>query len=117
MSAHLQQLARQIITGQRRGPLAAAVRASLSLVEPFYAAAMIVRNRKYDAGIGVKRLPRPTISVGNITTGGTGKTPVVAWLARELQKRGKNPAILLRGYRGSPSPGTPGEGRGEGDLG
>jgi len=44
------------------------------------------------------RLPRPTISVGNLTFGGTGKTPVTIWLARELQAAGVRPSVLLRGY-------------------
>ncbi|NUO08201.1 MAG: tetraacyldisaccharide 4'-kinase [Candidatus Brocadia sp.] len=44
------------------------------------------------------RLPVPVISVGNITLGGTGKTPVVEYIARYLQKKGKRVAILSRGY-------------------
>jgi tetraacyldisaccharide 4'-kinase len=44
------------------------------------------------------RLPVPVISVGNITMGGTGKTPVVEYIARYLQKKGKRVAILSRGY-------------------
>jgi len=42
----------------------------------------------------------PVVSVGNLTVGGTGKTPVSAWLARQLVERGANPAIVLRGYGG-----------------
>lgn len=45
------------------------------------------------------------ISVGNITTGGTGKTPVVAWLARGLREAGQRPAIFSRGYGGELGPG------------
>jgi tetraacyldisaccharide 4'-kinase len=48
-----------------------------------------------------KRLNRPVISVGNITVGGTGKTPMVIWLAERLLAEGKRVAILSRGYRGS----------------
>jgi tetraacyldisaccharide 4'-kinase len=48
-----------------------------------------------------KRLARPVISVGNLTVGGTGKTPMVIWLAEKLLARGKRVAILSRGYRGS----------------
>jgi tetraacyldisaccharide 4'-kinase len=44
------------------------------------------------------RLERPVISVGNITTGGTGKTPLVEWVARTLASRGKKVCILTRGY-------------------
>jgi tetraacyldisaccharide 4'-kinase len=40
----------------------------------------------------------PIISVGNLTVGGTGKTPVAAWIAARLRERGGNPAIVLRGY-------------------
>jgi tetraacyldisaccharide 4'-kinase len=46
------------------------------------------------------QLPVPVVSVGNITLGGTGKTPLVMALARELQRRGWRVAILLRGYGG-----------------
>lgn len=45
------------------------------------------------------RLPRPVISIGNLTVGGTGKTPTCLWLARELQERGWRVGILSRGYR------------------
>lgn len=45
-----------------------------------------------------RALPAPVISVGNITTGGTGKTPLTIWLARHFASMGKNPAILSRGY-------------------
>lgn len=49
---------------------------------------------------------RPVVVVGNITAGGTGKTPVSLWLARELKERGRRPGIVSRGYRGrlGPSP-------------
>lgn len=43
----------------------------------------------------------PVIVVGNITVGGTGKTPVVVWLASALQQRGFSPGIVSRGYRGA----------------
>ncbi|HEX6992854.1 MAG TPA: tetraacyldisaccharide 4'-kinase [Gammaproteobacteria bacterium] len=52
---------------------------------------------------GVKRsvrLPVPVVVVGNVTVGGTGKTPFVIWLARELAARGHSPGIVTRGYRG-----------------
>jgi tetraacyldisaccharide 4'-kinase len=43
---------------------------------------------------------RPVIVVGNLTVGGTGKTPLVLWLAARLRERGLRPGIILRGYRG-----------------
>jgi len=48
-----------------------------------------------------KRLKAPVISVGNLSVGGTGKTPMVIWLAEQLLADGKRIAILSRGYRGS----------------
>ncbi len=45
------------------------------------------------------RLPRPVVSVGNLTVGGTGKTPMTMWVAQYLAARGKKVAILSRGYR------------------
>ena len=50
-----------------------------------------------------KRLPGTVISVGNLTAGGTGKTPLVLWLAQRLHAEGKRAAVLTRGYRGVPA--------------
>jgi tetraacyldisaccharide 4'-kinase len=47
-----------------------------------------------------RRLPVPVVIVGNISVGGTGKTPVVLWLAQALQRRGLTPGIVSRGYGG-----------------
>ncbi len=44
------------------------------------------------------------ISVGNLTVGGTGKTPMVLWIAQRLLAEGKSVGILTRGYRGEPAP-------------
>ena len=52
----------------------------------------------YGHGRGVHRVPLPVISVGNITVGGTGKTPLVTWIVRRLREAGHNPAIVMRGY-------------------
>ena len=60
------------------------------------------KNRRYDSGsIKPKRLRGTVISVGNLTTGGTGKTPMVLWLAERFLAEGKSVAILSRGYKGS----------------
>ena len=76
------------------------LRAAAWCAEPLYAAVMRLRNRMYDAGIlPAHPLGKPTISVGNLTTGGTGKTPIVQWLCRRLAAAGQRPAILLRGYK------------------
>jgi tetraacyldisaccharide 4'-kinase len=63
-----------------------------------YGAAIALRNRKFDGGNGAQAFDRPVISIGNITTGGTGKTPLVAWLARQLIEARVEPLIAMRGY-------------------
>jgi tetraacyldisaccharide 4'-kinase len=84
--------------GSDRSISASALRTAAACIEPIYAGMMRLRNGLYDAGISpIHRLGRPTISVGNITTGGTGKTPVVRWLVKCLSDR--RPCVLLRGYK------------------
>jgi tetraacyldisaccharide 4'-kinase len=59
-----------------------------------------VRNRLYDAGLlATRRVPARVISVGNLTVGGTGKTPTTLWLAERLHARGARVGIVARGYR------------------
>jgi tetraacyldisaccharide 4'-kinase len=61
-----------------------------------------VRRLLYRAGaLRVERMPVPVIVVGNITVGGTGKTPLVLWLAQRLLDSGLRPGIITRGYRGT----------------
>lgn len=64
-----------------------------------YAAAIERRNRAFDARKGVIEIDRPVISVGNLSVGGTGKTPMVARLVRVLLEAQHRPAIAMRGYR------------------
>jgi tetraacyldisaccharide 4'-kinase len=79
--------------------LARVARAALAPGEVLYRASVAVREALYDAGIFASHDPLlPVVSVGNVTVGGTGKTPVAAWIASELIERGARPAIVLRGY-------------------
>ena len=71
--------------------------APLSLV---YGAAVKIRAALYRKGVfKTQRVGVPVISVGNITTGGTGKTPLVEWIAGHLASRGRRVCVLTRGYR------------------
>src|SRR5207249_12066227 len=67
-----------------------------------YGGAVRLRVLLYQKGwLKQKRLKGTVISVGNLTVGGTGKTPMVLWLAEKFLAEGKKVAILSRGYRGS----------------
>lgn len=90
----------ELASGRRRGVRAALGRCVLAALAVPYAMAIRGRNHLFDAGWRrVHRLPRPVVSVGNLTAGGTGKTPFTLELARRLEARGLPPAILTRGYR------------------
>ena len=72
----------------------------LRLAEMPYALAMSWRNRRYDHGRAViHHTAVPVVSVGNITMGGTGKTPMVQWIAQFYRRHGVRVSIISRGYR------------------
>lgn len=89
-----------IMAGQDNGGAARIVRGVLSALEKPYRAAIAVRNATFDSKLRLSRpAGRVTISVGNLTTGGTGKTPMVVEIVQRLQRAGATPAVLLRGYK------------------
>ena len=95
----------EVIFEERRGARAGAMRAFLLGGSKIFQLLVKIRRWLYnarilrDATLGVQ-----VIAIGNLTVGGTGKTPVVEKFARELRDAGRNVAILSRGYRSKPPP-------------
>jgi tetraacyldisaccharide 4'-kinase len=93
---------REIVSERRRGVAPSLLRGALRAAEVPYSLAVGWRNRRYDRGHAVVHgVSVPVISVGNLTLGGTGKTPMVKWLAWWLATLGIRVAIVSRGYRRS----------------
>jgi tetraacyldisaccharide 4'-kinase len=77
------------------------LRGALTPASWLFAGVTTLRNRLYDAGALESLVPSlPVLAVGNLSVGGTGKTPVAAWAARQLLEAGARPAIVMRGYGG-----------------
>ena len=84
---------------RRRSWKARAARTVLLPVAGVYTAIMSLRTAWYRVGLGTRRsLPLPAIAVGNLSVGGTGKTPLAAWIAALCVDVGRRPGVLLRGY-------------------
>jgi tetraacyldisaccharide 4'-kinase len=95
----------EVIFEQRRGKRAVLVRGLLYGMSRVFLLAVKGRQFLYDARILRDRtLGVQVIAIGNLTVGGTGKTPVVEKFARELKDQGRTVAILSRGYRSKPTP-------------
>ncbi|MHB1001847.1 MAG: tetraacyldisaccharide 4'-kinase [Armatimonadota bacterium] len=91
-----------VVYGDRGGLIAGIVRTLLRLLSVVYRAALGVYLFLFNSGIRNRhRLQVPVISIGNITAGGTGKTPMVQYLCRGLSSVGLHPAVLSYGYGGS----------------
>jgi tetraacyldisaccharide 4'-kinase len=93
---------RALTEGKRQGGGARIILLFLTLLSFPYLLIIRLRAIAYAAGVlPSRRLDRPVISVGNLTVGGTGKTPAVAMLARYFLARGKRVVVLSRGYGGT----------------
>ena len=89
----------RVVSGSQRGLLASLTRAILKGLTPLYRFGINRRNRQFDDGSReVIDVLAKVISIGNLTTGGTGKTPAVIWVCELLQEIGARTAIVSRGY-------------------
>lgn len=90
---------REVVSGRARGIGPSAVRGLLSLGERGYGAVVRAKNRRFDSGrTPATQVDATVISVGNLTVGGTGKTPLVCWLAQWFGGRGAEVTLISRGY-------------------
>jgi len=95
-----QRAYRKLISGQSGGVTAAVLRFFLQIAAAGYSSIVGLRNFLYSSGwLRTHRVDATVLSVGNITTGGTGKTPLVIWLCKFLQQRQIQCAVLTRGYK------------------
>ncbi|MDR3706888.1 MAG: tetraacyldisaccharide 4'-kinase [Capsulimonadaceae bacterium] len=100
-----EQYWRQVLSGERQGVKYALMRAGLGALEGLYAAGLSMYLAAERIGVRSRaRVHVPVISVGNLSVGGVGKTPMTQWLARRLLVSGYRPAILSRGHGGSLAP-------------
>ena len=89
-----------LLSGRHQDFVAKLLRCGLHIASWGYTSLMAMRNHAYDRRwLTTHRVAVPVISIGNITTGGTGKTPLAAWLANWLVAAGHRPGLLSRGYR------------------
>lgn len=90
----------EILSGERKAGIGgSALRTLLKFLSLPYSLAVRERERLYSCGLFKKRkVERPVISVGNLTVGGTGKTPLVGWLCQKITEMGMSAGVLTRGY-------------------
>lgn len=89
---------------QSSGGAARLSRLALAPASAAFGAIVARRNARFDAAARdpgnthVRPTALPALSIGNLTVGGTGKTPLAAWCVRELRRRGAQPSVVMRGY-------------------
>jgi len=89
----------RLVSGDAGGIGASSARGALSVLSGLYLAGWKARRAMYDAGLRrPRRVPAEVVSIGNITAGGTGKTPATIHFAREYSQAGRRVVVLSRGY-------------------
>ena len=89
----------RLIRGHTHGLWPVCALTGLRLASAVYGVGVAIRNARFDRGWAqIHRAGVPVVSIGNLTLGGTGKTPMVEWVARWYRQRGVRVAILSRGY-------------------
>ena len=100
LGEHIEQYFIEIIRERRKAPLDSFVKGLLFIASRFYLRAINIRTWMYDTRIIRNRaIGCLVVSIGNLTCGGTGKTPIVEIFARTLSQKGRKVAVLSRGYR------------------
>lgn len=98
----MERMFQLVVADGRRSPGLALLRSLTVPAAGAYGLLVVVRNCLFDRGVLPSWRPRcRVVSVGNLTVGGTGKTPMVAWLAGFLQGEGWRVAVVSRGYGGA----------------
>lgn len=98
------KLFRLILSEEKRSVWVTLLRALAAFFAWSYDKVIVLRNLLFELGVlKIHRLSCPVVSVGNLTVGGTGKTPMVAWVARFLSEEGWRVGIVSRGYGGAES--------------
>ena len=98
------QYLHEIVSGRAKGIWPGLIRGCLSCLTPVYRLGLWWKTRKFDSDPdSAIQVDVPVISIGNLTTGGTGKTPMVVWLCRYLRSEGHRVAIVSRGYQSGDS--------------
>jgi tetraacyldisaccharide 4'-kinase len=94
-----------VLTGERRGPLAAVARAGLGVLSVPYRAGVAWKNRRYDRNpMKAARVPVPVVCVGNLSVGGTGKTVAAEYVAGVMRDHGRQVVLVSRGYGATAGP-------------
>ena len=90
---------KRLVDGTDTAAAATLARLALAPLGATWGTVMALRNTAYDRGwLATRPAGVPVVCVGNLTLGGTGKTPLVAWVVRRLAAQGSRPAIVSRGY-------------------